>query len=369
MLLSRAEDRWATIDAERVRSGRFHTEAATWLAPQVARFIAEPRCRRALDPFAGDRDLLRHVLAAGLVEEVEGIDIAGGENAVGDSLASIAAFDGVIVTNPPYLARHSARRKRVLEDVARWFDGSRWSDLYQVALERMLAASSRVVAILPETFLHTGTFRERLAQVTVLERRHPFVATSCPVVVACFGARRGVDAEVWVDDELVGRLSTLDAIRRVRVARPGTLRFNVPDGRIGLRAVDNTLGTAPIAFMPGSELAYDVAGIKHSSRLMTRIAIPDGIEDAEVAEICGRANDLLAELRVGIGNLALSPFKGNDRRGARRRRIDYRQAARILLEAAPGRFAPDHPSTEAAAQGAMAPAEEPARGRRRAGQP
>ena len=338
MLVSRERDRWADIDPERVRAGRFLTEEGSWLAPQVARFIADSGHRRALDPFAGERHLLEHVLAAGLVDEVHGIDITGAPNVQGDSLRHIPAFDGVIVTNPPYLARHSARRKRVYDDVACYFDASPWFDLYQVALERMLDSASHVVAIVPETFLHTGTFRDRLTQVTVLERRHPFSATTCPTVVACFDDGDHVDATVWVDDRRVGTLRGLDEVRNAPFVRPRGLRFNVADGRIGLRAVDGAVGTSPVAFMPGAELDYDTAGIKHSSRLMTRIGIPDAITNADVADICVRANERLADMRAGVGNLALSPFKGNDRTGARRRRIDYRQAARILTDVAPARF-------------------------------
>jgi hypothetical protein len=339
MLVSRDRDLWAEIDPERVRAGRFLTEADSWLAPQVVEFIVGAGHRHALDPFAGAGDLLRHVQALGLVDEVSGIDIAGAPNQYGDSLAHIGSFDGLVVTNPPYLARHSAKRKRVFDEVARYFDATGWFDLYQVALERMLAAASHVVAILPETFLHTGTFRERLQQVTVLERRHPFVATSCPAIVACFGPEPVAVTQVWVDDRLVGDMRELDAVRHAPFTRPRSLRFNDPAGRIGLRAVDGALGTSPIAFMPGSELEYGVDGIKHSSRLMTRIGIDAEVSDVDVVVLCERANELLAATREGIGNLALSPFKGNDKLGRRRRRIDYRQAARMLVAANPDTFA------------------------------
>jgi hypothetical protein len=46
-----------------------------------------------------------------------------------------------------------------------------------------------------------------------------------------------------------------------------------------------------------------------------------------------KANAALRKIRKDSGDLVLAPFKGNDRSGRRRRRLDYALARRILNEA------------------------------------
>jgi hypothetical protein len=333
MLISREEGRFATIDAPKVRTGRFLTTGDGWLCEPVLEFLRAAGADEVVDPFAGDGHLLRHVVEAGIEVPTSGYDIAPGWPR-NDSLASIPSHPAaVIVTNPPYLAKHSASRKRVLRTVARYYaDGD--LDLYQVAVRRCLEASPHVVALLPETFLHAGVLRERLERVVVIERESPFDDTTCPILVACFGPEERAADEVWVwrDEQRVGTLAELDALRRAG-AVSDAIRFNDPNGAIALQAVDGVDPAVRIAFGPRSASGYDVAGIKPSSRLVTFVTV-DGVDDeTRVDRLCTLANARLAALRDGIGELALSPFKGNDRLGRRRRRLDYRQARAILTAA------------------------------------
>ncbi|MCZ4497178.1 MAG: hypothetical protein JWM25_1763, partial [Thermoleophilia bacterium] len=127
-------------------------------------------------------------------------------------------------------------------------------------------------------------------------------------------------------------MADLDALRRVAYG-DADIRFNAATGRIALQAVDGVTPGLRIGFLPRSKRDYDAAGIKHSSRLVTFLDVPGVKSSAQVARLCELANDRIATLRTGIGELALSPFKGNDNTGARRRRLDYRQARAVLSQA------------------------------------
>jgi hypothetical protein len=111
--------------------------------------------------------------------------------------------------------------------------------------------------------------------------------------------------------------------------------FNDPKGRIGLRAVDGSDGDSPIAFMPASEFDYSSRKVVVSSRLMTYLDLPD-LSDGEIDSIIIRANAALQKIRKDSGDLVLAPFKGNDKNGKRRRRLDYALARRILNGACHG---------------------------------
>ncbi len=333
MLVSAAADRWASIDADKVARGAYLTRTEAWLAPQVFRFMRAARPERIVDPFAGDGDLLRTVAARGF-GPVEGYDLDPARGfPVRDSLAGIEPLPGaLIVTNPPHLARHSAARKRVLDGVERWFEGSDHTDLYQVALERCLAAASHVVAIVPETFVHSAFPKERVASVTVIEERL-FEDTDQPVCVVCFGPdARPPSRRVYYRGRT--RLLTQAALDRQlpRPTRSLGIRFNDAAGQIGLRAVDGVGVDDRARFVPARQLRYDRARIKVSSRLVTLIHV-EGLPARRVHGVVQRANAGLEALRASTQDLALSPFKGNNHAGARRRRVDY-AAARALLERA-----------------------------------
>jgi hypothetical protein len=69
-----------------------------------------------------------------------------------------------------------------------------------------------------------------------------------------------------------------------------------------------------------------------SSRLMTYLDLPE-LSEGEITSVIVQANIALAKIRKDSGDLVLAPFKGNDREGRRRRRLDYALARRILNEA------------------------------------
>lgn len=327
------------IDVEKVSAGAHYTERDCWLQPPVVEFIAahvgRGRIRCVLDPFAGEGHLLR------LIEERFGLTPAGLDLHVpkwthNDSLHTIpAGADALICTNPPYLAKYSARRKGVWQRVATYFENSHHDDLYLLALERMLATGVPVVAIVPETFIASGQFRRHLDRVVVLEQHNPFANTETPVCVACFDPGQLTTAtRCYKDARFVGTLDACEAAARL-VASDATRRritFNVVDGALALKAVDGTRGDDRIRFLRGSDFAYDTEMIKVSSRLMTRISV-DGLSPSHLDALIESANVLLERIRTHSSDLVLSPFKGNNRSGLRRRRLDYRLARTIISSA------------------------------------
>jgi hypothetical protein len=62
---------------------------------------------------------------------------------------------------------------------------------------------------------------------------------------------------------------------------------------------------------------------------MTYLEVP-GVADVDIPVLISKANALLASIRQRSGDLVLAPFKGNDRTGRRRRRLDYALARKIL---------------------------------------
>ena len=335
MLVSRERNRYAPINAEKVQRGVFLTTNAGWLLPQVRRFIADSEATVAVDPFVGDRHMLHHVRDAIGIRELIGYDIdprGGAER--NDSLVHIPpTMNGIIVTNPPYLANHSAKRKGVWSVVQDYFASSTRTDLYQIALDRCLKSSAHVVAIVPETFIRSDFPMHRLAHVSIIENAL-FEDTQCPVCVVCFGAQETPRSKkiIYRNNTRVCTFAERDQ-KTLTPTRSVPLTFNDPHGTIALRAVDLTDPKQPIQFLHREDIDYAQEDIKESSRLVTFISIPS-VPTRQLEAFISRANELLRAYRATCGGVHLSPFKGNTRHGQRRRRLDYNAARAILEQAA-----------------------------------
>ena len=332
MLVSAERGRITKINADKVSRGEFFTTDESWLNKPVRKFLSEAFASSpvALDPFAGDGHLL-HLVAAEFGVTIQGFDIASKHWPKNDSLKKIANPAGaVIITNPPYLANHSAKRKGVDSLVAKYF-ASGFDNLYKLALFRCLAVADYVVAIVPETFLLSSFDKSRLQLVSVIES-DLFSDTEAPAVVACFGPA-AKQCQVFVNNKKIGELAALLALRKFSKLKKHLIRFNVVDGRIGLRAVDSADCVTPIAFMLAKDFKYAAGKVSHSSRLMTYVEMPN-LSDAQIAKVIRIANERLASIRGESQDLVLAPFKGNDKNGKRRRRLDYALAREILNFAA-----------------------------------
>jgi hypothetical protein len=288
-----------------------------------------------LDPFAGDGHLINAVKEDSTLQhrvaKAFGFDIQGTTWPINDSLLAIPNPQrAVILTNPPYLANHSAKRKGISSLVDKYFERSTQKNLYMIALENALASADYVVAIIPETFLLSSFPKDRL-ELAVVIQDSLFGDTDAPALVACFTKESCADARIFTGDQSIGNLKQILALRD-SVAPRQRIVFNDPAGRIGLRAVDGSDGKSPIAFMPASEFDYSIKKVLVSSRLMTYLDLPE-LSDGEIYSIIVRANSALKKIREDSSDLVLAPFKGNDRAGRRRRRLDYALARRILNEA------------------------------------
>jgi hypothetical protein len=335
MLVSKAGNKTVDIDISKVSLGSFYTTKSAWLTSEVRAFLekalANPK-GHLLDPFAGDGHLLEAIksdsVLGKLVSQATGFDIQGDLFPFNDSLVAIPNPQrAVIVTNPPYLANHSAKRKGVDQLVAKYFAGSTQKNLYRIALEKALESAYYVVAIIPETFL-LSTFPKHRLELAVVIQDSLFGDTDAPALVACFTKQPCADALIFTGNQSVGNLSEILALRE-STAPKHTIVFNDRNGRIGLRAVDGSDGKTPIAFVAARDFGYPSDSVATSSRLMTYLEVP-GVADKDIPELISKANALLASIRKRSGDLVLAPFKGNNRAGKRRRRLDYALARRIL---------------------------------------
>lgn len=314
--------------------GQFYTTCQGWLFPHVVEFIKQSGCSVAYDPFAGNGDLINAAVELGF-NKVIGLDIDASLKWIyNDSLKNIPHVDGaIIITNPPYLSNYSASRKKIYDTVKEYFDGSFYSDLYLIALEKMVLAQDYVVAIVPETFINSNfAYKNLLKSITIIEKGL-FDDTSEPVAVLCFD---GVEKDekqisVYKNDVCVGDFYTINALRLVPKNNV-SISFNDSDGWLAVRCVDTTDDNNKIRFGFKQDFKYDWdERIKISSRLLTVVNVC--VADSDRIRFINECNSILHEFRKDTCDVVLSPFKGNMKSGSRRRRLDFK-TCRAIIESA-----------------------------------
>ena len=331
--------------------GQYFTKDSLWLRPHIRGHIESllaeyPVC---VDPFAGAGHLLKVAKAMGFQTQGHDIDAEICQNEgwgePNDSIRHVVRHEGAFVlTNPPYLAKNSA--KRMKSPMVEYFqpgfiktlDDSRLNvldDLFKLAMEQNMAAFDESVWIVPESGIQDlddlPHWKDRLHSVTILEE-NPFDDTEHPVCVMIFSKRSPLQ-EVWKNDDRLGLYDDLRSIHNETAKGPmkaTPMKFNAPEGTLGYRAVDGTKGDGSmrIKFCRGEELGYDRSNIKVSSRHLTYIAIE--LQGELLDKVIAEANVIIDAYRHATNDVFLTAFMGNAKDGVRRRRLDYKLARKIF---------------------------------------
>ena len=271
---------------------------------------------RILEPFAGGNSLIERLKSMGFCRASKSFDLFPNAPAVEkrDTLADFPRGFSVCVTNPPWLAKNSATLKGLD------FPTTRYDDLYKYALECCLQHCQWVAALVPESFIRAGLFRDRLTDFVSLTGPM-FEETGHPVGLALFAPQEGGDVRIWQDSKEIGRLSVLEKSRpQARWGRRIPVRFNDPKGNAGLIAFDNTFEPS-IRFCDVSELeGYE---IKPSSRFITKLNVRGSVRIKDW-------NECLRRFREKTHDVFLTSFKGIRRDGKYRRRLDWQTARGII---------------------------------------
>ena len=237
-----------------------------------------------------------------------------------DTIANFPTGYHICITNPPYLSKNSATRRGIA------YPNTGYDDMYKLCLEKMLDNVEYVAAIIPETFLTSGLFTDRLIHVISLTCKM-FDDTECPVCLALFVPEKTTDFTIWQMNEVLGKYSELKK-GLVVPTQNHKWRINDPYGSVGIKCIDGTEQPS-IMFCRGEEI--DSKKIKHSSRSITRVSgLPDDIDMDGFLDTC---NSILSAYRNETKDVFLASFKGLRADGRYRRRLDFATAKSIMSKA------------------------------------
>ena len=297
-------------------NGVYYTAGDPFESPAFTGWAKKARLPESqiLEPFAGANSLIDRLEFLKLCKRWKSFDIAPVGKGVEyrDTLCDFPQGFDVCVTNPPWLAKNSATRRGLA------FPDTRYDDLYKVALERCLANCQWIAALVPESFIRAGLFHERLGHFVSLTGKM-FNDTENPVGLALFEPNPVKDVVVWRDADEIGTLRELEK-NVPKSNNKISMRFNAPEGNVGLIAIDNTK-EASIRFCHPADLnGYSVSG---ACRSITRIAVDKNVYIKDL-------NDCLREFREKTQDVLMTSFKGLRKDGMYRRRLDWNSARGII---------------------------------------
>lgn len=289
-----------------------------------------------LEPFAGANNIVRMINDLGFSQEWVCYDIQPPTNEEingyvvnkRDTIVDYPSGVKVAITNPPYLAKNSAIRKKMN------FPNSKFDDLYKIAVDVMLQNTEYVAAIIPESFITSELFHDRVYAVISLTCKM-FDDTDCPVCLALFVPKSQKDSmgfknDFWIyrQNILLGRYQTLK--REIPIANVEGVqwKFNDVSGTVGIKCIDDS-NSPSIRFIHGDEVPN--SKIKVSSRSLTKVSgLPKEMNLEDFLNIC---NEILNQYRNKTSDVFLTSFKGLRKDGCYRRRLDFKTAKNIMSKA------------------------------------
>jgi len=286
-----------------------------------------------LEPFAGCNNIVAMIQELGFNNDWVCYDIEpnnkdnvceGYKIEKRDTLSEYPAGFSVAITNPPYLAKNSASRNNLEYPTS----AEGYDDLYKYCLEVMLDNTEYVAAIVPESFITSSLFHNRLDIIIELVCRM-FSDTECPVCLALFVPEERKsdrhDFDIYQNEMRVGSFLSLKSHKIKECGYGLKLDFNNPNGRIGIKCIDNSKN-ASIEFCKGDNISSD--SIRSTSRHITRV---DGPFDAyDIDKLVDACNVILNDYRDNTFDVFMTAFKGLRSDGRYRRRLDFKTAKDII---------------------------------------
>lgn len=299
-------------------TGRYYTQTNVFECPAFKQWLeAIPNISETtiLEPFAGDCAI--PMMLSSYKWACYDIEPRKGDFKIvkRDTIKKFPSGFKVCITNPPYLAKNSATRRGLN------YPECDYDNLYKHCLKLMLDSCQYVAAIIPDSFIQSGLFTDRLYGVISIPEK-VFADTDYPVCLALFTPDISEDFNIWCGDSFNG---TYQELSKYSLEEYNDSRwvFNDADGCIGVVCADGK--NSKIRFVKGESIDTEVKG---SSRFLVRVSgLPDNID---IDDFILKCNSTLEQYRYNTKNVFLNSFKGLRYDGTYRKRIPFTVVRSIL---------------------------------------
>ena len=231
------------------------------------------------------------------------------------------------ITNPPFLAKNSATRNNINIQIEPYLD------LYELCLKKCLDNLDYLAVIIPESFITSPYFKNRLYAVVSLTEKNIFKGTEQPVCLALFVKKERDNFLIYRSHQLLGSLKQLskkDTIFTKSKKSNYEILFHQLSGQFGFIATDATSALKKMKMVTGDFIPDDQ--VSNSARLRLRILILKNNKPIKVSSLfIKNFNEFLENYRQETGDVFLTSFKGLRDDGLYRRRMSFVKLKMLLL--------------------------------------
>ena len=286
---------------------------------------------KVLEPFAGKNGIVQ------MLKEIECVksktqyfsyDIVPGHHEVieQDTLKQFPQGYKVGVTNPPFLAKNSATRNKINIEI------EPYSDLYELCLKKCLDNLDYLAVIIPESFITSTYFKNRLYAVISLTEKRIFKSTEQPVCLALFVKEDQQDFLIYRNNELLGTYKSLveKDLKFISNKSKYKVIFHQVSGQVDFIATDATSCLKKMKMVSGN-IIPDIE-VTNLARLRLRILILKNDKPIKIGPLfIKKFNKFLEQYRDETGDVFLTSFKGLRDDGFYRRRMSFSKLKLLLL--------------------------------------
>ena len=283
--------------------GQYYTTTNPFVGEAYNQWKSLIPTTQILEPFAGAGHLFKYIDADWIGYDIQPMHP---EVIQRDTIKDFPKEFKVCITNPPYLAKNSASRRKLDVSITR-------EDLYLDCLDLMLQNCDYVCAIIPSTFYRTGLFRKRLLAWDKMDYLL-FEDTDAPAGVAYFVPEE-TNTSLYVNGKQIQEIEMNDKIN---------LKFNVSYGNYVLNGIDKT--SANSITISDDVSSFDREKyLKHTSRNYVLFHSPVPLDIDET-------NENISKWREETKDFYLTSFKGVQKSGKYRKRISFNEVSRLVIK-------------------------------------
>jgi hypothetical protein len=288
--------------------------------------------KQVLEPFAGKNgivEMLKQIDCISDKVQYHSYDILPGHKDVLklDTLKEFPQGYNVGVTNPPFLAKNSATRNNIEIQI------EPYSDLYELCLKRCLDNLDYLAVIIPESFITSSHFKNRLYSVVSLTEKRIFKSTEQPVCLALFIKEETNNFLLYRNNEFLGTFKELikkDLNFTKVIDTEYQVIFHQLQGQVGFIATDATSSLKKMKMVKGDMIPD--SEVNNLARLRLRILILKNDKPIKVGPLfIKKFNNFLDKYRNETGDIFLTSFKGLRDDGFYRRRMSFSKLKVLVL--------------------------------------
>ena len=195
----------------KIKKGVFYTETNIFknkIFEKWFKRVIKKSNNTVLEPFAGKNNIIKMLKENNLKFKYSSFDINPKNKNVKyrNTIKKYPNNYKLTITNPPYLAKNSATRKKIKCKI-------KYDDIYKDCLEIMLKNSDYIAVIIPASFITTKLFFERLKYYIILNEK-VFNDTVQPVCLAIFNKNKSKDFSIYENNKFIKTYKSLKRNRK-----------------------------------------------------------------------------------------------------------------------------------------------------------